>query len=164
MRKLCLLKPNFFSLMKISAKAGVYLRPKASAWAGVFEPLAFGLGGQIFFKKLRPLAFVFLRFDITLFSTASHILSKERNRLLSHNAEKLIFVHEIISRVNYNYTTKWTIFLNDLSSSLIYFKITKFVIRRGIKMKIYLTSGMKSRSKISLRGTFGLGLGLRPKA
>ena len=41
-----------------------------------------------------------------LFSTASHILSKERNRLLSHNAEKLLFVHENISRVHYNYTTK----------------------------------------------------------
>ena len=40
-----------------------------------------------------------------LFSTASHILSKERNRLLSKNAEKLLFCHENIARVNYNYST-----------------------------------------------------------
>ena len=41
-----------------------------------------------------------------LFSTTSHILNKERNRLLPQNAEKLLFVHENISRVNYNYSFK----------------------------------------------------------
>ena len=38
-----------------------------------------------------------------LFSTASEILNKRRNRLLPNNAEQLLFVHENIANVNY----KW---------------------------------------------------------
>ena len=38
-----------------------------------------------------------------LFSTASEILNRRRNRLLAENAEKLLFVHENIANVNY----KW---------------------------------------------------------
>ena len=38
-----------------------------------------------------------------LFSTASHILNKKRNRLLHNNAERLLFVHENIAIINYQY-------------------------------------------------------------
>ncbi|MCP3852609.1 MAG: hAT transposon family protein [Gammaproteobacteria bacterium] len=38
-----------------------------------------------------------------LFSTASEISNKRRNRLLPNNAEKLLFVHENIANVNYQW-------------------------------------------------------------
>ena len=38
-----------------------------------------------------------------LFSTAIEILNKRRNKLLPCNAEKLLFVHENISKVNYQW-------------------------------------------------------------
>ena len=38
-----------------------------------------------------------------LFSIASHILNKKRNRLLPRNAEHLLFVHENIANVKYEY-------------------------------------------------------------
>ena len=40
-----------------------------------------------------------------LFSTCAEILNKRRNRLSPHNAEMLLFCHENIVNVNYNYTT-----------------------------------------------------------
>ena len=43
-------------------------------------------------------------FDVErLFSTASEILNKRRNKLLPSKAEKLFFVHENISKVNYQW-------------------------------------------------------------
>ena len=39
----------------------------------------------------------------SLFSIASHILNKKRNRLLPRNAEHLLFVHENIANVKYEY-------------------------------------------------------------
>ena len=36
-----------------------------------------------------------------LFSTASEIINRRRNRLLPNNAEQLLFVHENIANVNY---------------------------------------------------------------
>ena len=38
-----------------------------------------------------------------LFSTASEILNKRRNRLLPNNAKQLLFVHENIAKVNYQW-------------------------------------------------------------
>ena len=38
-----------------------------------------------------------------LFSSGSHVLNKFRNRLLPHNSEKLLFCHENMSRVNYQF-------------------------------------------------------------
>ena len=38
-----------------------------------------------------------------LFSTASEILNKRRNRLLPSNAEKLLFVHENMAKVEYQW-------------------------------------------------------------
>ena len=38
-----------------------------------------------------------------LFSTVSEILNKRRNKLLPNNGEKLLFVHENISKVNYQW-------------------------------------------------------------
>ena len=38
-----------------------------------------------------------------LFSIASHIPNKKRNRLLPRNAEHLLFVHENIANVKYEY-------------------------------------------------------------
>ena len=38
-----------------------------------------------------------------LFSSASHIITKQRNRLLPDNAERLLFVHQNIAHVNYLY-------------------------------------------------------------
>ena len=40
-----------------------------------------------------------------LFSTGGEVLNKRRNRLSPHNAEMLLFCHENIVNVNYNYTT-----------------------------------------------------------
>ena len=39
----------------------------------------------------------------SVFSTASEILNKRRNRLLPNNAEQLLFVHENIANVNYQW-------------------------------------------------------------
>ena len=38
-----------------------------------------------------------------LFSSGSNVLNKFRNRLLPHNSEKLLFCHENMSRVNYQF-------------------------------------------------------------
>ena len=38
-----------------------------------------------------------------LFSTASHVLNKDRNRLLPQNSDKLLFLHENLINVNYQY-------------------------------------------------------------
>ena len=60
-------------------------------------------------KKMGDLAKIYLTAppsscDVErLFSTASEILNKRRNKLLPCNAEKLLFVHENISKVNYQW-------------------------------------------------------------
>ena len=64
---------------------------------------------KIWVKEMGNLAKIFLTPPPTscdverLFSTASHILNKKRNRLLPNNAERLLFVHENIAIVNYQY-------------------------------------------------------------
>lgn len=67
------------------------------------------LFGVIWVKKIGDLAKIYLTAppsscDVErLFSTASEILNKRRNKLLPSNAEKLLFVHENISKVNYQW-------------------------------------------------------------
>ena len=39
-----------------------------------------------------------------LFSTAGDIVTNERNQLKSENAEKLLFLHENLPKVNFRYT------------------------------------------------------------
>ena len=56
---------------------------------------------QKLFKNSAPPTFADV--NSRLFSTASHILNKSRNRLLPRNAEHHFFVHENIANVKYEY-------------------------------------------------------------